>query len=114
MTEILVYYDEKNDILSIHKKFSDDEKFKGNIDIGKIILDVSNKERIRGIEIIDATEFLKEFNITRGILKNIEKADFRVVSNPNGIFIGLLIKAKNTPQEMPAKIAVPLETPKIR
>ena len=45
-----VYYDKENDILSIHKGFSSDEKFKGNIDVGKLILDVSTQGKIRGIE----------------------------------------------------------------
>jgi len=42
----------------IHKGYSADEKFKGNIDIGDIVLDVSTSGKIRGIEIFNATEII--------------------------------------------------------
>jgi len=106
-----VYYDKENDILSIHKGFSSDEKFKGNIDVGKLILDVSTQGKIRGIEIMDATKFFKEFNINEEILEDMTNADFNATINPNSIIIGIVIKAKNIANEIPAKIAVPLETP---
>src|SRR3989338_4042606 len=106
-----VYYDKENDILSIHKGFSSDEKFKGNIDVGKLILDVSTQGKIRGIEIMDATKFFKEFNINEEILEDMTNADFNATINPNSIIIGIVIKAKNIANEIPAKIAVHLETP---
>jgi len=106
-----IFYDKENDILSIHKGFSSDEAFKGNIDVGKLILDVSTQGRIKGIEIMDATRFFKEFDITEEILENIANADFNASINPNSIIIGIVIKAKNITQEISAKIAVPLETP---
>lgn len=107
-----VFYDKEHDILSIHKGFTSDENFKGNIDAGKLILDVSTKGRIKGIEIMNATKFLKEFDIGKEILKNLIDANFNDVINPNGIIIGLAFKAKKIEKEIPAKIAVPLEVSK--
>ncbi len=107
----LIFYDKENDILAIHKGFSDDEKFKGNIDIGDIILDVSTKGKIKGIELINTTSLFEELEISKEILKNITKADFKIQINPNRIIITILIKAKNAKQKIPAKIAVPLEVP---
>jgi uncharacterized protein YuzE len=101
-------YDKFNDILVVHKGFSEDEKFKGNIEVGDLILDVSSKGRIRGIEINNTNLFLK--NIT---LMNIEDASFSSSTGPNGIVISLLFKFKDK-TELPATIAVPLETPIMR
>jgi uncharacterized protein YuzE len=102
-------HDKQNDILAIHKGFARDEKFKGNIDIGQLILDVSTKGRIRGVEIINATEFFKEFNIGRRVLESISDAQIEATVKPNQITLGIVIEAKN--KKMPAKIAVPLEVP---
>jgi uncharacterized protein YuzE len=107
----LVFYDKENDILSIHKGFSNDEKFKGNVDVGELILDISSKGKIRGIEVMNATEFFKEFDIGKKILENITDADFNASIKPNSITIGIIFKAKNIKHEIPAKIAVPLEVP---
>ncbi len=103
-----ISYDRENDILFLHKGFSEREKFKGNMDIGNLILDVSTTGRIRGIEIIEASEFLKEFKIGQSILQNIKDAEFETKTTPTSITIGLTLKTKN--QEIPAKIAVPLQT----
>ncbi len=104
-----MFYDKENDILSIHKGFSSDEKFKGNIDLGSLVLDVSTKERIRGLEVINATVFFKEFNIGKKILENIEDAELNILKKPNSIIIGIIIKSKNA-NSIPAKIAIPLES----
>ncbi|MDK2908217.1 MAG: hypothetical protein PWQ87_675 [Candidatus Woesearchaeota archaeon] len=108
MTKI-VSYDENNDILVIHKGFSSDEKFKGNIDMGELILDVSSAGRIRGIEVINATEFFKDFNVDKKNLQEIVDANFNASIKSNIILIGIFIKVKNVKQEISAKIAVPLE-----
>jgi len=110
MTKI-ISYDKEHDILAIHKGFSSDEKFKGNIDAGELVLDVSTKGRIRGIEIINAIEFFKDFDIGKKILENIEDAHFNASVKPNRIMLVILIRAKNIKKEIPAKIAVPLEAP---
>ncbi len=105
----LLFYDKNNDILAIHKGFSADEKFKGNIDAGQLVLDVSTKGRVVGIEIMHATEFFALFTIGRDILENLEDAKFTVTINPNGIVLGISFKVRNREEEIPAKIAVPLE-----
>ena len=106
----MLFYDKENDIFSVHKGFSANEKFKGNIDAGDLILDVSTKGKIRGIEVLNATKFFKEFDIDEEKLENITEADFDASIKPNGVFIGIAIKSKNH-REMQAKIAVPLEEP---
>lgn len=103
-----ISYDKKHDILAIHKGFRNGEKFKGNIDIGNLILDVSTKGRIVGIEILNVSKFLKDFKIKQGVLNEMKDADFNATMKHNNIMINLILKSKD--QEIPAKIAVPLET----
>lgn len=98
-------YDAENDILSVHKGFQQDERFKGNLEAGDVVLDISTRHRVRGIEILNAREFLKEF----GVPHSITDADFTAKVSPNGIIITLLLKGENG--EIPAKIAVPLSQP---
>lgn len=105
-----VFYDKGNDILSIHKGFAGDERFKGNIDAGDLVLDVSTKGRIRGIEIMNAASFLKEFGMEKKMLEELAGAEFNACMKPNSIVIGMVLKAKNIRNGISAKIAVPLET----
>ena len=107
-TTKFISYDKENDIFFIHKGFSSDEKFKGNIDAGQLILDISTKGRVRGIEIMKATNFLKLFDITENMLENLSGAEFSAHIEPNCAVISLILKSKNSNKEMPAKIAVPL------
>lgn len=106
-------YDKENDILVVHKGFASDEKFKGNIDVGDLVLDVSNHGRIRGMEVFNASQFLKSFvekEKQELVLNNLLEADFNTTIKPNGIIISLVLKSKNK-SEVPATIAVPLEKP---
>jgi uncharacterized protein YuzE len=103
----LIFYDKENDILSLHKTLKSDEKFKGNMDAGQLILDISTKGRVIGIEVMDASNFFKEFNITNKVLENLSAADFNVRIAPNGIIVGIVFKSKNLEQDMPAKIVIP-------
>lgn len=102
-------YDEENDIFVVHKGFTKDEVFKGNIDAGDLILDISSKGNVRGIEIMNASAFLGEFGITKDMLKSAEDGDFTAQVKPSGIAIGITITAKH--QVHPAKIVVPQEIP---
>lgn len=101
-----ISYDKENDLLFIHKGLHENEKFKTNIDIGDLILDLSTKKRIVGIEIINASEFLKEFGVGRAVMENMEDAKFDATIKPTSITIGLMFKTKE--KQIPAKIAVPI------
>ena len=104
MSKNRILYDKREDILSVHSGFSKDERFKTNIDAGNIILDVSTRKRVRGIEILDASSFLKEFGITGEILSEMTDAEFSAQVKPEGIAIGLVIKSKYNQEGIPAKI----------
>ena len=74
-----------------------------------MILDVSTKGRVVGVEIINATRFLKEFDVEAKTLENLADAEFNAYIRPNSITLGIIFKAKNTRHEIPAKIVVPVE-----
>lgn len=105
------YYDDKNDILVIGKELSANEKFKGNIDVGDLILDISTTGRIFGIEILNASSILGTLGVKAELLKNISDADFKAQSKPSAIAITLLLKARNTREATAAMIAVPVHKP---
>ena len=104
-------YDKRNDIIAFHKGFATGEKFDGNLDIGDLILDMSTKGRVRGLEIMNATEFLKDFGITEKILENLISAQFEAALKPGSILISISLKAKNMIHDIPVKIAVQLSEP---
>lgn len=103
----LLFYDKENDILSIHEGFSSNEKFKGNIDAGQFILDVSTNDKIRGIEVMNASTFFEVYNITEDDLDNLKDAVFSVHKEPVGFIIEILFSFK-IKKEIPVKIVLPL------
>lgn len=113
----IISYDKENDILVIHKGFSNGERFKGNIEIGDLILDLSTKMRIRGMELMNAGENLKGFlklaRFKKDVLNHVKDANFNVNIRGNSMSLALIlitIKSKKE-QEIPAKILVPTSEP---
>ena len=106
-----VSFDKENDILTIHKGFSLDEKFKGNLVAGDLILDISTKGRVKGIEILNATGFFKDFKIERRFMENLSDANFNAIMKPSGTLITLILKSQSIEREIPMKVAVPMEMP---
>lgn len=106
---VTMSYDEKNDIFVLQKDFTKDETFKGNLDAGDLVLDISSKGNIRGIEIINATHFLREFGITPEMMRSASKGNFTAQVRTNGITICITLMADQ--QIHPAIIVVPQEIP---
>ncbi len=106
MNKKYFYYGKEEDIFAVHNGFSDDEKFKGNIVVGDLILDMSTKGRVRGIEIMNASMFFKEIPFEDIIDANLEASKSR-----EAIMISILFKSKTA--EIPARIAVPIEMAKV-
>lgn len=80
-------YDAENDIFFI----SNGEKVKASIDIGDFVLDVSHKNLICGIEIMDASENL---GISKEILKDIQSIKMAVTYKTNNVYVLLMIVFK--------------------
>ena len=104
MKQHYFFYDSENDILSIHEGFSTGETFKGNIDLGGIVLDISTKDEVKGVELLNAHDFLREFFEQEEIGEVID-ATFTSVRKFDSFIITLFLKTHK--RMIPAKIAIP-------
>ncbi len=106
-----IFYDSEQDILMIHKGYSYDEKFKGNIDLGDIILDFSTDRRIRGVEIFNVSKIFKnlKINVDEELLNYMQNADFKVRIDTQWIYLSIFIKFKEKSQKM--FIPIPIKEP---
>src|SRR3989344_4287656 len=84
-------YDELNDLLYIYKKNSN---VFSNVMIGDFHLEFNKESEIVGIEILNASDILSEYDIPLEILKNINKVDLKVVTSGNSLLIFIIICSK--------------------
>jgi len=99
MKNNILDYDIENDILFIHRK---DVKTKGSVEImgGDIIMDFSKDKEVVGLEIMNASEFLKNFNITKNMLSQALAGDIKIVQQRSVLFITIILKMpKNIEKE---------------
>ncbi len=83
-----ISYNEKDDIFFIYKE----GRVKGNIMIGSFVVDISYRNEIVGIEVLNASENLKLFSITKPIMKYAKRAKLISRKYDNGtIFVGFEI-----------------------
>jgi len=92
-------YDADNDIFFI----SDGEKVKASLDIGDFVLDVSHKDLISGIEIMDASDNL---GVSKEVLKSIQHMKMSVNYKTNHVYVLLMIVFKKKGKEV--NIQIPL------
>lgn len=92
-------YDYENDIFS----FSNGDNVKASLDIGDFILDVSHKNLICGIEIMDASENL---GVSKEMLKDIQNIKMSVNYKTNHVYVLLIISSKKNSKEI--NIPIPL------
>jgi uncharacterized protein YuzE len=103
--EKIVSYDKENDILTIHKGFVSNEKFQGNIDYGNFVLDLSTKQRIRGIEVFNASTFFHPTRFKQSMFSDVKEADFTARMCEKKIVLTILLKHKEI--ETPAQVTIP-------
>jgi len=92
-------YDSNNDIFFI----SDGEKVKASLDVGDFILDVSHKNLIVGIEIMDASENL---GINKEILRDVKDIKMSVTYKTNHVYVLLTMSFKKNGKEV--NVPIPL------
>ena len=102
-------YDRKYGLLAIHHGFEKDDEFLINIVRGDVILDISKKHQVVGIELLNMS-ILEPFGITDTVLKNMDSMDFEVHEQSKGVVIELRIQAE---KEYKAMIAMPLDEKEI-
>ena len=96
-------YDIKNDLLYVYRK----GKFKGNVEIGNIILDLTPQGDVIGIEVLDASNTLKMFNITKDMLRKAERAKLIFKKQRNIMYVGFMLKVPMLAEMPQAMVAIP-------
>lgn len=98
-----MYYDEQNDILVVHNGFSSDESFETNMMYGDLIVDISTKGVIKGIELWNASEFLKSFGLTPLMLESLNAVELKTKDQ----LVELSFIIKNHELPILVKVALP-------
>ncbi len=86
-------YDQENDDLFM---FNPESKSKGSIEFGDLVLDFNKKKELVGIQMMNASKFLKEILDEEVDLGSLEecKVEIKVQNNLLLIKIGLFTKSK--------------------
>ena len=96
-----VDYDEKNDDLFLRMGR---EKYEASIEIGDFIVDFSKKERIIGLEIMNAS---RNLNVSKTLLNTIKNASMMVSQGNRAMVINALLVLENK-QEIRTAIPIPV------
>ena len=83
-------YDPLNDLLYVYKENS---SVYSNVMIGEFHLDFNKKSELVGIEIVNASQILGEYDIPEEFLESIKKIDVKVVTRGNSILIFMMISS---------------------
>jgi len=94
-------YDNLNNLLYVYKKNS---SVYSNVIIGDFHLEFDKNGELAGVEILNASDILKEYDIPKKILENIEKVNLKVVTSNNSLLVFLIIHSMN--QEKSATITM--------
>lgn len=87
-------YDKENDDLFL---FNSNSRSKGSVEIGDLILDYNNKREFVGLQILNASKFLKEFSNgetiakIKKILKNLVSCKINVRPKNNMLIIKIYL-----------------------
>ena len=111
MVKFKIDYDKESDNLFLFRQ----EKSKGSIEIGNLILDFDSKGKLAGIEFLNATKFLKDSVaedvktfISKEFLSNIVKCEIESKQKNNFLFIKIILVGKKI------EVSCPINTPLIK
>ena len=100
-------YDRENDDLFLYNPKS---KSKRSVEIGDLVLDYNSKKELVGIQILNASKFIKDFVDVKGssikdILNNLEECKVDVKAKSNMLIIKIYLHAKE--KDLSPVISVP-------
>jgi len=107
MTKSDFDYDEKNDILYIHKHV----KAKGSLNIGDFVIDISHNGRLAGLEIMNASKTISKFiskRVTKKMLTGIKKAGIHADYEGNAIYVYYMLVLTQKNMEINDRLPVPM------
>ncbi len=113
MVNFNVDYDKDADDLFLYSE----EKSKGSVEIGDLVLDFDRKRKLVGVEILNATNFLVDCvangkEISKEFLSSLIKCEVKIEQKNNFLFIKMLLIGKNA-QGKKAQITCTIPTPHI-
>ncbi len=110
--EVLVSYDEENDILLLHAA---DQKSAGSVEIGDFVIDFTHDmAKAVGIEVLNASRVLSEIfrvHIDKSALTNTKKAVLKTVNRGDVIYVYYGIVLQTAQKEMPLHAMIPIPQP---
>ena len=96
-------YSDLDDSLIVSCK-DENENVKGRFNLGNFIFNLTGKGKIVGIQILNASEVLSDYNINPNILSDLKNINLITAQKKGCLFVALVLMFKN--QE--AKISIPL------
>ena len=81
-------YDNLNDLLYVYKENS---SVYANVVIGDFHVEFSKEWQVVGIEILNASDLLGEYDVSKDMLENIKKIEIKIVNRDNSLLIFLMI-----------------------
>lgn len=81
-------YDNLNDLLYIYKENS---SVYANVVIGDFHVEFSKEGQVVGMEILNASDLLEEYDVSKDMLENIKKVEIKIVNRDNSLLIFLMI-----------------------
>lgn len=99
-------YDKEANDLFLHSE----EKSKGSVEIGDLIIDFDKNGNLVGIEILNATDFLNDCiangkEISKAFLSSLLKCDIRTEQKNNFLFIKMVLIGRKI--QIPCTIPMP-------
>lgn len=81
-------YDNLNDLFYVYKENS---SVYANVVIGDFHVEFSKEGQVVGIEILNASDLLEEYDVSKDMLENIKKVEIKIVNKDNSLLIFLMI-----------------------
>jgi uncharacterized protein YuzE len=103
-------YDEFIDSIVISSKKAAD-KVKGSVKIGDIIIDITTKGKVAGLEVRHFSDWLKRLNVKNNV-KKLTAAEISVTYKADGLIILVYLKFDKE-EESRLPIYISTETPKM-
>jgi len=98
------YYDAENDLFYAHKE---NTKVFSNIMLGDFHIEYDREGNIVGIEVLNATDVLKEYGVSKEMLKQMQDVQIKVIEKQSTILVWLIIVGKGKEQGIPITVNNP-------
>lgn len=83
-------YDSVNDLLYVYKPNSE---VYSTVMVGEFHLEFNREAEVVGLEILNASDLLKEYDVSKSLLNNLEGIKIRVVVRSDSLIVFLLINS---------------------